>query len=159
MTTTQNLHLPQWEDSDRIRRDDFNEAFDKIDAGVKAATDAAAAAAAGGAKVAAGSYVGTGTSGASNPRTLSFNFQPKIVFLIGWNHSNHLSYLPISTFLVNGFGAAPVLQGTLEASGSSNAVHTGLTVTFSGNSVSFYGTHQYNHFNYSGVTYHYVAIG
>ena len=34
MTTTQNLHLPQWEADDRIMRTDFNEAFSKLDAGV-----------------------------------------------------------------------------------------------------------------------------
>ena len=38
MTTTPNLHLPQWEASDRIMMDDFNDAMQSIDAACAAAT-------------------------------------------------------------------------------------------------------------------------
>lgn len=34
MNHTTNLHLPQWEETDRIQMDDFNDAFDKIDTAV-----------------------------------------------------------------------------------------------------------------------------
>ena len=146
---TTNYDLPQWVSSDPFRREDFNEAFQKIDTAINGA----------GIKIEAGSYTGTAAYGTATPRTLSFNFQPKIVFLIGWNHDNPSSHSPIATFLVNGFGAAPILEGILGAGGDSNAIHTGLTVTFSGNNISFYGTHSYNNFNYSGVTYHFIAIG
>ena len=40
---------------------------------------AALASAMGAAKIQTGSYVGTGTYGASNPNSLTFNFQPKLV--------------------------------------------------------------------------------
>ena len=39
-------------------------------------------------KIAAGSYVGTGASGSSNPNTLSFNFAP--VLVIVWTSSGDL---------------------------------------------------------------------
>ena len=35
------------------------------------------------AKIEVGSYVGTGTYGSSNPNTLTFGFEPKIVFVVG----------------------------------------------------------------------------
>lgn len=40
MNQTQNLHLPQWEKTDRILHDDFNAAFAAIDTGIKAVNDA-----------------------------------------------------------------------------------------------------------------------
>ncbi len=40
MNYTQNLHLPQWEGSDRIHHDDFNEAFRKIDKAIRTAMPA-----------------------------------------------------------------------------------------------------------------------
>ena len=35
----------------------------------------------GGAKIATGSYVGTGTYGSSNPCSLTFDFEPKLLFI------------------------------------------------------------------------------
>lgn len=36
MDYTQNLHLPQWEETDRIQMDDFNDAMERIDAAIGA---------------------------------------------------------------------------------------------------------------------------
>ena len=72
MATTQNLHLPQFEGSDRIHHDDFNEAFEKIDTAV---------AAAGNCRIATGSYIGTGKCGNNHPNTLTFDFPPQIVII------------------------------------------------------------------------------
>ena len=38
---------------------------------------------AGGAKIETGSYVGTGTYGSSNPCSLTFDFAPKVLFMLG----------------------------------------------------------------------------
>lgn len=46
---------------------------------------AALASAMGAAKIQTGSYVGTGTYGASNPNSLTFNFVPKFVYIIKRN--------------------------------------------------------------------------
>lgn len=71
MDYTQNLHLPQWEESDRIMMDDFNDAFDKIDAGIAAASAA---------HVHVGSFVGDG----QDNRVISLPFTPKAVILLGY---------------------------------------------------------------------------
>ena len=44
MNYTTNYHLPQWVESDRILMEDFNEAMENIDGGIKGAKDAASVA-------------------------------------------------------------------------------------------------------------------
>ena len=75
MDYTQNLHLPQWEADDRIMHDDFNNAFAALDAGVKAANDAAAAAP----RIVTGTYTGDGGESV----TIEFPFVPKFVVISG----------------------------------------------------------------------------
>lgn len=75
MEKTTNYQLPKWEKSDLIKMDDFNDAFGKLDAALKANADAAAGAASAAAvtalaqdvgaggkncRIAFGSYTGTG---------------------------------------------------------------------------------------------------
>ena len=66
MNHTPNLQLPQWEASDRIHHDDFNAAFQKLDAVPRIVT---------------GTYTGTGTYGSDHPNTLTFPFTPKLIFV------------------------------------------------------------------------------
>ncbi len=61
---TPNYQLHQWEPEDPFLRTDFNEDFQKIDAALKASGDC---------HFVYGSYVGTGTFGASAPCTLDFS--------------------------------------------------------------------------------------
>ena len=75
MDYTQNLHLPQWEETDRIQMDDFNEAFAKIDEGISEAM----ALAAGGCKVIAGSYT---ANGSSSGLSINLGGQPKAVLVV-----------------------------------------------------------------------------
>ena len=77
MNYTQNLHLPQFAETDRIHHDDFNTAFAAIDTAV-----------AGKSGVAFGAYNGDGTA----ERTITLGFTPKIVYLctrwgLAGNHS------------------------------------------------------------------------
>lgn len=56
----------------------------------------------GNAKIASGTYTGTGTYGADNPNSLTFSFEPKIVIMLGYLNSNGawnpmLGYIPISS--------------------------------------------------------------
>ena len=44
MNYTTNYHLPQWVESDRILMEDFNDAMENIDGGIKGAKDAASVA-------------------------------------------------------------------------------------------------------------------
>lgn len=87
MNQTQNLHLPQWEESDRIMRTDFNDAMASIDAGVKAANDAIAAKANASALTALQSampriVIGTYTGDGEEQRTVALSGQPQ--FLMVW---------------------------------------------------------------------------
>ena len=83
MNQTPNYQLNQWEKTDRIQMEDFNADNAKIEAAIKnlETSTAQALAAAGNCKIAVGSYVGTGTYGASNPTRISFEFQPLMILL------------------------------------------------------------------------------
>lgn len=67
MTTTQNLHLPQWEESDRIMRTDFNDAMQSIDTAL-----------AGKCGLMAGIYRGNGFY----CQTIDLGVTPKAVFVL-----------------------------------------------------------------------------
>lgn len=97
----------------------------------------------GGARIEVGSYVGTGTYGQSNPNSLTFGFEPKIVFFANagvWPFVN-----PEQT---------SVMQ-TIGASGSNT-----INISWNGKSVSWYSDayHSYQ-LNTAGETYYYIAMG
>ena len=83
MEQTNNYGLNQWDQQDRILREDFNVDNAKIEAAILAAVTAAnaandaATAAQNTAHVATGSYTGNGKSG----RTVSFGVTPKMVHI------------------------------------------------------------------------------
>lgn len=129
--------------------------------GVPAAISAAITAS-GAARVQVGSYVGTGTYGASNKNTLIFGFEPKLVIL-----ENATGY---SGMMLNGIDYARIqyLAHTQSA----------FVLSWSGNTLSWYCTKAYYangtgaesttsttnvsaayQYNQSGATYRYVAIG
>ena len=114
------------------------------------------------ARIEVGSYVGTGTYGASNKNTLSFGFEPKLVIL-----ENATGY---SGMMLNGIDYARIqyLPHT----------HSAFVLSWSGNTLSWYCTKAYYangtgaesntstnnvsaayQYNKSGETYRYVAIG
>lgn len=107
-------------------------------------------------QVYAGSYVGTGTYGQSNPNTLTFPFEPKVVFI--GDATSSPSNLYYGTYI-------PLIQGVKTA--ISQIVTNGgkdiLYVSWDGNTVSYYsngGTDFVkSQLNATGVTYNYVAIG
>lgn len=97
----------------------------------------------GGARIEVGSYVGTGTYGSSNPNSLTFGFEPKII-LFGnagaWPFIN-----PKQTSIY-----APV-------GGTSSFV---VNISWNGKSVSWYSDeYQSYQLNNRGETYNYIAIG
>lgn len=70
MNYTENYQLPQWEETDRILRADFNDSNSKIDTALSTlAAD----------HIALGSYVGNG----SNDRTIQLPFPPLFVIILG----------------------------------------------------------------------------
>lgn len=102
-------------------------------------------------QVYAGSYVGTGTSGQNNPTTLTFPFEPKIVF-IARGPTPTVGSLGTITPMIRG-----VQQSIVGINGSSRSI---AYLTWDNNSLSFYGNGGADtSLNESGITYHYVAIG
>ena len=97
--TTKNYALPKWKKSDFIQMDDFNDAFAKLDAALKAGADATAAEAAQRAsavaaltcrwdsskvcRIALGSYTGTGDYGESKPNRIQCGFTPALLVFEG----------------------------------------------------------------------------
>lgn len=97
-----------------------------------------------GVKIATGSYTGTGTYGSSNPNSLTFEFNPKLV-LVNDNYQYGLIAIKGST-------------GALAAANTMQQY-----VSWGSNTVSWYcnGTRQSanNQYNAAGTTYNYIAIG
>lgn len=97
-----------------------------------------------GVKIETGSYVGTGTYGADNPNTLTFEFEPKIVMV-----NNNGQYGVIA---IRDSGGALCAANTVQQ-----------TVSWSEKTVSWYcsgtQTNANNQMNQSNGIYKYVAIG
>lgn len=102
-----------------------------------------------GAQVETGSYVGTGTYGASNPTSYTFQFPVKAVFIYGVGVNFKLGgWLIVSsnTGFYHNF--------------NSNAANP-LVVSHTGNTVSWYyngGTSGWTQFNNSGDTYYVIGL-
>lgn len=105
-----------------------------------------------------GQYIGTGTAGSSNKNSLTFPFDPKLVFVTGYASSEHGTSLGYWTFVF----VRPSTKQTLATNGFGNGQELTLDITWNSNSLSWcnsdtsFGTYQ---FNSSGETYYYVAIG
>ena len=82
MNYTENQHLPQWEESDRILRTDFNSAMASIENGINTALNNAAQAntAANTKPYVTGSYTGAGEELA---KTVRLGFRPSFVIISG----------------------------------------------------------------------------
>ena len=146
MTKTTNYQLSQWAKSDRLMMDDFNADNLKVDSALAALGDAIAAAP----KIAVGSYTGSGSCGASSPRTLTFAFQPKLVIVV----ENSWDYLKAGTALISGQSLSAGIGG-----GTNSGACLGLTVSWSGNSVTWYGPSAEKQLDVENCEYFYCAVG
>lgn len=121
-----------------------------------------------GAQIETGTYKGTGTYGSSNPNSLTFGFEPKMVIIStssnGEINSNHGATFGIwaktgsnpSLMLV--FDASNY-QGNKTGSASSWSWNA---ATLNGNTLSWYYTDSQRQLNNNGqyyMPYHYIAIG
>ena len=159
MTHTTNYNLNKFEATDRVTRDGFNENADLIDAAIKSVSNAAGAAqstattaqstadtalaaAAAGCRVVSGSYVGVGKYGSANPNTLTFDRAPLAVLIGGGT----------GICMIYGATSAPCITSINSGAG-------GVSVSWSGNSVSWYngGSASYQA-NSDGATYRYIAL-
>ena len=89
MNYTENYHLPQWEETDRVMRTDFNDAMASIESGMSGNAQAATAAMAEAVKLpyAVGSYTGNGSS-----QDVNVGFRPRFVLICGDQKHNNIYY-------------------------------------------------------------------
>lgn len=98
-----------------------------------------------------GSYTGKGLFGPNSPNFLEFNFNPKFVVVTGGNSSEGFADALI---LIKPCTVTPHL-GILKPDYYSDVI----TVSWNGNTVSWYGTRENFQLNRSDGTYWYFAIG
>lgn len=110
-----------------------------------------------GLKIATGSYIGTGTYGQSNPNSLTFEFEPKLVIILAGSGDD---YFPNRFFWVS--GNLYMFSGYSGGS-SGNRINR---ATLSENTLSWYGIEYNGHIvdsvsqgNKTGIKYSYIAIG
>lgn len=162
MKRTANYALPDWEKSDFIKMDDFNDMTKKLDAALKANADAAAGAASAErvtaleqkwergkvCRIAWGTYTGAGNYGVEHPNRIACDFTPALLAVYNRDTNN---ITPVFAF-------RDMTEFGFNSSGGVN------TVTWGERGVSWYvngGNTMSSHyqFNTAGATYHYLIIG
>ena len=140
---TEHLGLTLWEPDDPVLRTEFNANNQKLDQYISALP-----------RIAVGSYVGTGTSTAVEPNTLTFDFCPMFVAV----SADNAGTLRPSNFFIRGQSASSGLSHYSSSSETAN-----LVVNWTDNSLSWYctmpGAAEGRQLNQSGKTYCYFAIG
>ena len=133
---TAHYHLHQWEPEDSFLRRDFNEDFQKIDAGLAGRGDCS---------LLFGSYVGTGTCGPSEPTALTLGIPAKALWVSCG--SRHAVFLRGNTQAVNfSTSDGELLEVEWTQDGLSWKLGGGLY------------NHDYQQLNEKGTTYYYAAL-
>ena len=113
----------------------------------------------GGAKVEFGSYVGDGQFGSSHPNTLTFSFTPKMwgVYArfvpFGQTEMPDSIYSYVYTFP---WGVEAMPQTPTD---NNVTVFSDQKISYSGNTVTYYGISANNQMNDEEINYYYFAIG
>lgn len=105
-------------------------------------------------KIETGSYTGTGTYGASNPNTLTFSFEPKIVFINAIPASYNGLILPF----ISPCRSALTISTKLGDGARIDVAWHGQN-SIPENSVSWHGISSDLQMNQTGLDYQYVALG
>lgn len=122
-------------------------------------------------KIATGSYVGTGTYGSNNPNSLTFDFVPKAVFMIGTKDSDgvHHAYMFGYDSGGNGLSQHTAMYYELLTTNYVESVGFGMPYgsgksnfgkrSNDGKTFSWYADYSSSYqFNDAGTTYYYMAI-
>lgn len=147
---TTNYQLNQWEPTDQVQRTDFNTDNAKIDAALKTNADAiaaetaartAAVAKCGNCQIYTTSYVGAGTYGQDNARSITCPKPPVVVMFQSGHGEAAIAFKPY------GGGNAIGANGAQVSS-----------VQWLGNTVSWWGTDATCHMNLRDTTYHVIVL-
>ena len=110
-----------------------------------------------GVKIATGSYTGTGTSGASNPNSLTFAFEPKAIFMWAVNNGIRLpNELAATTYIAAIPANNAYYYGGFDYPGQSRGQ---IKRSIDGKTITWYSTDPGYQLNSSAFTYYYLAIG
>lgn len=139
--------------ADKLPNDAFQQIKTLID-NVQSSTDSKA-------KIQTGSYVGTGTYGANNPCSLTFDFEPKVVFIEKYKYYDTPFYASGAAATFRDFNI--LINPCVGGNGTNASCH----IAWNSNTVSWYfdytpvGERYMNSFqqNVNGQTYHYIGIG
>ena len=151
MDYTANYQLPQWVDSDRILRTDFNSMTSAIDAALKTNPDGLAAETAartaalsekGNCQLYTATYVGNGPYGSGSPNSLTFPGTPQAVFVANCG-SNLLTF-----WMLRGMP-----KGNARGKGLSEN-----TLTWGETSLSWFSDSANGQMNTAGETYQVIAL-
>lgn len=115
-------------------------------------------------KIATGSYVGTGVYGKNNPNTLTFDFEPKILFI---QTSELMESTSNDTYNIYFIYGAPRRINYVSSVSSPDEDHSSKIYTmWNVNNVSWYAVGGNNvmvsaksQLNEQNITYYYIAIG
>lgn len=132
MTKTEIYQLPQWEATDRVLREDFNEAFAQVEASIP--------------RIAFGTYVGTGAYKTSYTE-LDVGFAPRIICIDSADGSRFLHAQRGTTMTM----AAHTNSGSYYC----NLIWTDTGVRWINNNAPS----AWDQLNQSGATYYWFAIG
>lgn len=103
------------------------------------------------AKIASGSYVGTGAYGVSNPNSLTFDSAPSLLIIVA----------PENTEGVARYANILIVNGVLRLFGSYGGMSMNVTtyaVLDGGKTVQWYANTPGNQFNESGIKYDFIAL-
>ena len=123
------------------------------------------------ARIATGSYVGTGTYGSKNPNSLTFDFVPKAVFMIGTKDSDGVYHAYMFGYDTGGNGVSQHTAMYYELLTTSYVENLGFGLSYSsskpqygkrsddGKTFFWYSDYHENYqFNSAGETYYYMVI-
>ena len=163
------MNVAPFQSTDEFTMAGFNGKISDINSGVNNAITSALS---GFARIETGSYVGTGTYGASNPNTLTFGFAPKFVIFIDNGYYNGSRTLYMALFqkarnlincelLPDSYGDSAYFLGP---SGYNGQQYTdweeAAWKTNGGKTINWLSTHSdVYQFNEINNTYYYIAIG
>ena len=133
MNYTPNYQLPQWEKTDRIMMEDFNESNQKIEAGLEEK-----------AEILTGTYIGNGAA----TRSINLGFQPKALYLCEQNGA--AGYISGARYICGGLALPghPIIN-------TSQGNYVAVEITSTGFTLHH---DEYRAVNTNGGRYHYLVL-
>ena len=140
--------------TDNFNMETFNNMISQINSGVNSEISDVLAQLGTKAKIQTGSYVGTGTYGAGNPCSLTFDFMPIFVFIQRTKMSTGATYGYYASMV------RPSKQAMSIRSLGGNVSYDGIMyLTWGNNSLSWYGNRASEALNENNYNYYWVCIG